>query len=126
MTAVAVPEVVHLRVTKPICVLGERVEVGQRIVLPFDLAMAAIASGKATAAGTDAGRVVVTEAWAWGAPRPEPASQQPPGAWMTPAADAAVADSPQPRVGDARGYAGVRPRRGLMGAMELALHRWAR
>jgi hypothetical protein len=120
------PLVLTVRALRPIFVGGERVAAGEVTAMLVDDGLQAAAAGTVEVIGGDADRVRFAPAGRWGEPRTEPVSRQTAGAWMTPPADVALADSDQPRVGEARGYSAVRPRRGLATAMLLAVSRWCR
>jgi hypothetical protein len=120
------PLVLQVRALRSIFIAGEHVPAGEVSVMLTDDALQAAAAGKVEIVGDDADRVRFAPAGRWGEPRTEPVSRQTAGAWMTPASDAALADTDQPRVGEARGYSAVRPRRGLAAAMLLAASRWCR
>jgi hypothetical protein len=118
------PLILLCRARRRIHADGEIVEPGELVPLVIDLALAAVAAGSVEVVGPEAERVRTAPACVWSTAATPPEARQP-GGWMTPPADVALADSEQPReFGAARGYAGARPRRGLIGAMEMAAQRW--
>ncbi len=119
------PLILQVRALRSIFIAGELLPAGEVSVMLTEDALQAAAARIVEVIGEHAAGVRFAPAGVWSTAAAPPEARQP-GGWMAGQADSAPAASALSAVGGARGYAATRPRRAILNAMQLAVHRWLR